>query len=227
MVTETWTRLYAPRHPQHPLMYWWRNNVTGQLVGRVSSDPIPGGIVEEAPTAGTTPSGVPAYSPPDVSTETFDHNHDGRYSLYAHNHSGVYSPVAHLHTGVYSAVAHAHAGTYVPFSPTIENVAAAGPNVLTAAESHSLFTNTGAGAQVGHTLPTAAAGLVFEFHNLHANGVKVTAGASDVIRMGNTVSKAAGYISATRLGASVMLVAIDADTWLARSIVDVWTVETS
>ena len=109
--------------------------------------------------------------------------------------------------------------------PTFETVTDANP--IGADESPSVFNNTGDGEKTLYTLPAAAEGLRFTFHNIVSYGSRITAGAGDTIRLNDAVSKAAGYIEATGLGASVVLVCLDGTQWIAESIVGVWTVETS
>lgn len=95
------------------------------------------------------------------------------------------------------------------------------------AESGKLFNNTGAGAEVPFTLPTAVAGLTYTFVVSDADGIKVTAAAGDTIRLGTTVSKAAGYVSAAAIGSTLKITAINATEWIAEYWVGEWTVETA
>jgi len=101
------------------------------------------------------------------------------------------------------------------------------PNVLTAAETGKVLTNEGAGALNYHTLPTAVAGLTFTFVVDDANGIRITAASGDTIRIGATVSKAAGYIDSTTVGDTVVLIAVNATEWYAVPATGTWTVEIS
>jgi hypothetical protein len=101
---------------------------------------------------------------------------------------------------------------------------AAGPNVLTAAESGKTLTNEGVAAQNYHTLPTARAGLRFTFVVQDANGIRVVAAADDTIRIGASVSPAAGYVESTTVGDVITLLAINAVEWVAVNYVEAWTV---
>lgn len=99
------------------------------------------------------------------------------------------------------------------------------PNILTDVESSTLLTNEGATAQNYHTLPTAVAGLVFEFIVQDADGMRIVAAAGDTIRDVATVSAAAGYIQSTTVGSALRLVAINATEWIVTSKQGTWTVD--
>ena len=102
------------------------------------------------------------------------------------------------------------------------------PNVITTAESGKTFTNEGATAKNYHTLPAAAAGLRYTFIVADSDGMRITAGAGDTIRNFDVVSKAAGYIDSTTVGAAVTLTAINATEWIAHPVTPgAWAVETS
>lgn len=109
---------------------------------------------------------------------------------------------------------------------TEANTAGVGsPNVLEMTESRSLFTNEGATAQNYHTLPSAAAGLDFEFVVQDADGIRVVANAGDTIRDVGTVSAAAGYIQSTTVGSVIRLKAINATEWVVVSKQGTWTID--
>jgi len=101
------------------------------------------------------------------------------------------------------------------------------PNVLAASESGKIITNEGVTAKAYNTLPTAAAGLQFTFYCQDTDGIRVTAAASDTIRISDAVSVAAGYVEATEVGSVVHLVAINATEWVATTAEGTWDVETS
>lgn len=104
----------------------------------------------------------------------------------------------------------------------------AAPNVLLVTESRKILANEGTlGEKNFHTLPLAAAGLVFTFICNDTDGIRATANTSDTIRVGSSISKAAGYIESTVVGSTVTLVAIDATEWIAVSFSGTWSVETS
>jgi hypothetical protein len=102
--------------------------------------------------------------------------------------------------------------------------AAVGPRALLASETGKLFTNEGATAEVGFTLPAAAVGLSYSFIVQDVDGLKVTAAAGDTIRIAASVSAGGGFISATAIGNAVHLVAINATEWIALSSQGSWTV---
>lgn len=106
------------------------------------------------------------------------------------------------------------------------NTAGSGtPNALAADETAKILTNEGASAQNYHTLPTAAAGLCFEFVVQDADGLRVVANTGDTIRVAGSVSATAGYIQNSTIGGAIRLCAINATEWFAMSSVGTWTVD--
>lgn len=106
------------------------------------------------------------------------------------------------------------------------NTAGSGsPNVLTAAESGTLLTNEGSTAQNYHTLPSAAAGLQFDFVVQDSDGMRIVAATGDTIRDVATVSSAAGYIQSTTVGSTLRLVAINATEWIVTAKQGTWTID--
>ena len=110
-----------------------------------------------------------------------------------------------------------------------ENTAGvASPNVLLGSESGKVITNEGSTATNYNTLPTAVAGQEFTFVRADASDdIRITAAAGDMIVVGGTVTKAAGYIESTARWDSVHLIAIDEAYWYAIASYGTWTVETS
>lgn len=106
------------------------------------------------------------------------------------------------------------------------NTAGSGaPNVLLKNESLTLLTNEGTTAQNYHTLPTAVAGIEFDFVVQDADGIRIVAAAGDTIRDLATVSAAAGYIQSTTVGSTLRLTAINATEWVVLSKQGTWTVD--
>lgn len=101
----------------------------------------------------------------------------------------------------------------------------ASPNLLLATESRKLITNEGATAENYHALPSAAAGLEFVFYCQDTDGIRVVASAGDTIRLGASVSAAAGFVRSVAAGSCITLVAINATEWIATTIVGTWTVD--
>jgi len=91
-------------------------------------------------------------------------------------------------------------------------------------ENGRSFTNEGATAQVVLTLPTARAGLRFTGFVQDADGLRFVAASGDTIRIGASVSPAAGYVESTTIGDVITLRAINATEWIAESYVETWTV---
>lgn len=104
-------------------------------------------------------------------------------------------------------------------------VGSGAPNVLAATESRKLLTNEGAAAEAYNTLPSAAAGMEFVFYCQDTDGIRVTAAAGDTIRLGGTVSAAAGFVRSVVAGSAVILTAINATEWIAIGITGTWTVD--
>lgn len=100
------------------------------------------------------------------------------------------------------------------------------PNLLAAAESRKLLTNEGAAAEAYHTLPPATAGAEFVFYCHDADGIRVTADAGDTVRIGATVSAAAGFARSSTVGSVLHLVAINATEWVAVASAGIWTIDT-
>jgi len=116
------------------------------------------------------------------------------------------------------------------FGAVVEaNTAGSGsPNVLIAAESGKVFTNEGSTATNYHTLPTAAAGLTYTFIRSDASDdIRITANTGDVIVLAGTSTKAAGYVESQNQWDLIVLVAVDATSWVATTVMGTWTVETS
>ena len=108
-------------------------------------------------------------------------------------------------------------GTQLERYLEISTVDSSTPNVLTAAESWSVFSNEGTSDVNYHALPTAAAGLTFCFYVQDATGLRVTANTGDTITLNGAVSASAGYIESTDANAWVCVDAINATQWMARS----------
>lgn len=83
---------------------------------------------------------------------------------------------------------------------------------ITTAMGLKVFTNTGASGTVNFTLPTAAASLgPFIFiQDADTRTLQITATGTDVIRLADTVSSAAGNVTTTHVGDVLILVGIAA-----------------
>ena len=87
-----------------------------------------------------------------------------------------------------------------------------------------MLTNEAAAGAINFTLPTATAGLTYEFYIQAAQELKVTAAAGDTIRNAGTVSAAAGDIKASTVGNLVKIVAINGTEWIVETITGTWTI---
>lgn len=106
------------------------------------------------------------------------------------------------------------------------NTAGSGsPNILTQSEARKVLTNEGTAAENYHTLPTAAAGLDFEFICQDGDGIRVVANTGDTIRDVGTVSASAGYIRSSTIGSVIRLKAINAVEWIVVSKQGTWTID--
>lgn len=90
-------------------------------------------------------------------------------------------------------------------------------------ESGLLCSNSNATALVTFSLPAAKPGLEYSFRVDDADGIKVQAGTGDTIRIGTSVSAAAGFVQSTELGATIYLTCTIANKWIA-SASGTWTV---
>jgi len=93
-----------------------------------------------------------------------------------------------------------------------------------ASESGEVYTNEGDADGATITLPTAAAGLTYTVYVQTAQTLTVTAGTGDTIRLGDTVTAAAGSFTSAVVGSALTLVAINATEWVAIAVVGSWSV---
>jgi len=97
-------------------------------------------------------------------------------------------------------------------------------DTLTVAQSRTTFTNSGATGLVTLTLPDAAAGLVYRFRVADTDGLKIAAATGDTIRVGSSVSAAAGNVQSSIVGEMVELEAVSDSEWVAGPYVGAWLV---
>lgn len=110
--------------------------------------------------------------------------------------------------------------------PVEANTATSGaPNVLAVTESRKILTNEGTGAENYHALPTAAPGLVYEFHCVDGNGIRAVASGSDRIRVIGSVTGAGGYVSSATPGSVITLKGSETGRWYASSIHGIWDID--
>jgi len=106
------------------------------------------------------------------------------------------------------------------------NTAGSGaPNQLTAQEAGIFQTNEGCTAENYQTLPSAVQGLRHSFIVQDADGMRITANSGDTIRIGASVSAAAGFVRCATVGAWIELVAVNATEWFARTDNGTWTID--
>ena len=105
------------------------------------------------------------------------------------------------------------------------------PNVLLVSESLKVLMNEATLAELNyHTLPLAAAGMIFTFIvNVGggANGIHVVANTGDTIQANGQTSIAAGYLESTIAGSVIRLICVDGTEWIADTIIGTWLLETS
>jgi hypothetical protein len=103
---------------------------------------------------------------------------------------------------------------------------ASSPRAVLVTETSRFFTNEGASGQIIFNLPAAFAGAEFTFYVQAAYNLRFVADTGDTIRLGSTVSKAAGYVESAVVGDCVRIKAINVTEWVAETWVGAWTVET-
>lgn len=98
--------------------------------------------------------------------------------------------------------------------------------LVSAGDPDSVFTNAGATARSDFTLPTAVKGLVYTFTVLDSHGIKVIPNTGDTIQIGasESGSGSAGAVECSTIAASVKLLAVSADKWVAVEATGTWTV---
>ncbi len=112
----------------------------------------------------------------------------------------------------------------------VESVGKTGaPNILLVSESLKVLMNEGIilGEMNFHTLPLAAAGMIFTFIVNHTDGIRIVANTGDTIQANGSTSIAAGYMESTVAGSIVRLICVDGTEWIADSIIGTWALETS
>jgi hypothetical protein len=98
------------------------------------------------------------------------------------------------------------------------------PVAVAAADAGKVYTNEGAAAQINFNLPTALAGLIYDFIVQDSDGIQVNANTGDTIRDQATVSAGAGNIASTTVGDTLRLICINATEWIAAPAIGTWTV---
>jgi hypothetical protein len=93
-----------------------------------------------------------------------------------------------------------------------------------ATDSAAIYTNEGDADGAAVTLPTASAGYSFTFIVQAEQTLTITANTGDTIRIGGSVTAAAGSISAATIGNTITLVSINATEWVATAVVGTWTI---
>lgn len=94
-------------------------------------------------------------------------------------------------------------------------------------DQDALHTNVGASGRIDYVLPSAAVDMHQRYSNHSANGTRIIANTGNNIRIGSDITKNAGYIETSDIGAYIDLWAIDATTWIAQIVHGNWTVEIS
>jgi hypothetical protein len=100
-------------------------------------------------------------------------------------------------------------------------------DTLTATESGSAHTNTGASGAVTLVLPAATAGLRFIFYVNAAQELRIDPNGTETISLPSTgVPGAAGkYLTANAVGESVELACMVAGSWAVLGYTGTWTAE--
>lgn len=100
-------------------------------------------------------------------------------------------------------------------------------DTLTAAETGSVHTNTGASGAITIALPAATVGLEFIFYVGAAQELRIDPNGTETISLPSTgVAGAAGkYLVADAIGETVWLVCAKAGTWSVYGFTGTWTAE--
>jgi hypothetical protein len=92
-----------------------------------------------------------------------------------------------------------------------------------AADSRTVYTNEGTASQLAVTLPAAVAGLSYTFVVQDTDGIQLTAAAGDTIRVAGSVSSSGGTATASAVGDTITIIAINATEWIAIASHGTWT----
>jgi hypothetical protein len=108
-----------------------------------------------------------------------------------------------------------------PFDVTVHTAGA----TLTANDSGTTHTNTGAGAAIVMALPAATVGLNFWFYVNAAQELRIDPNGTQTIALPSTgaQSSAGAYITADAVGEWVRIVCIVAGTWSVMGYAGTWT----
>ena len=87
--------------------------------------------------------------------------------------------------------------------------------VITAADTNTFFTNTGAAGAVIFTLPTPVAGMTYEIYRDFNQLVTVDVGGAVTIQAGASVTSAGGQVTLDAVGSKIRIVAITTAKWAA------------
>ena len=112
-----------------------------------------------------------------------------------------------------------------PYTIAVTN-GSASPYQILEAQSGLFFTNEGATEQVYLDLPAAKQDLVFDFIVSDSDGVRITSGSGDTIRLYSDVTPAAGYIESTDIGSTLRIKAVNDTEWVVVSSSGQWTPST-
>lgn len=106
---------------------------------------------------------------------------------------------------------------------TASNNSQSSSYTVTTGNSGLTFDNIGASSQVVFTLPTASRGLRYTFIVENAVGIQIKATGTATIRIGSSVSTAAGTATSMAVGSVLIIEAISSTEWYATSQVGTWT----
>jgi hypothetical protein len=118
--------------------------------------------------------------------------------------------------------------TYIPntlSSVVITTAGSLSPNLITAAQSGTIFSNEGAIAENYNTLPSASKNLRYGFACKEVVGMRITANTGDVIHLSTGVTAVAGFIKSVVEGSIINLIAINDSQWFGQIISGTWTVD--
>jgi hypothetical protein len=159
-------------------------------------------------------TGTRATTSPTAMVQMWTEDQDGANTAALHVRSEG-NWITKIGQGIITRAAYLTLTTYTTAAPY-------SPVALEESNRTFLASNTSAMTQV--SLPAAAVGYVFKFIVTAAQGLRIRAFTGDTIRIGSTVTAAAGYIQSTTLGDYIELFATSSGGWYARSPIQGWTI---
>ena len=97
-----------------------------------------------------------------------------------------------------------------------------GNKTLKEKDSRKVFTNEGSSSLNTYNLPPASSGLDYIFMLENAGSLKVQTAGTNIIRIGDLVTTAGGYVVSSGIGSSLEIIGINASAYVALSYLGSW-----